>query len=379
MRLGERTRPYWHILLLFLFLYAALWGWMRGVRNIFPNNPPNVVPEMYMGIPRETNPWLEVWQRWDALHYQAIAERGYRAFSTALFTPPLFPLLMRLTALLFNMNTLAAGLFISALASLGCLIALYRIALFEFGEEKIAFQAVLFLASFPTAFFLFAPYSESLFLLGALLAIYYARKERWWSAGLWGALAALTRIPGTLLLVPLLYAAWQAQRSGQKNGWFAPALTAAGSILYPLYVWLILGESPLAILQANYARGGYLTLPGLNLLHAALRAWQGVLVEENLIELFFALLFLVLTVQVWRHLPPLYGLYSATLLLFFLARFGSPQPLVGMARYGLEIFPIFLYLATQARTPRIRRLILYLSWPGLLFFSAQFAIWGWVG
>lgn len=372
-------RPYWRILLLFLFLYAALWGWMRETRRIFPKNPPNVVPEMYMGIPQESNPWLEVWQRWDAPHYQAIAERGYRAFSTALFTPPLFPFLMRLTAPLFNMNTLAAGLFLAALASLGCLIALYRTTLFEFGEEKIAFQSLLFLLSFPTAFFLFAPYSESLFLLGAILAIYYARRERWWIAGLWGALAALARISGTLLLVPLCYAAWQAQRSGRRDGWWAPALTAAGSLLFPLYVRLILGESPLAILQANYARGGYLTLPGLNLLHAALRAWQGVLVEENLIELFFALLFLALTVQVWRHLPRLYGLYSVTLLLFFLARFGSPQPLVGIARYGLEIFPIFLYLGAQARRPWIRRLILYLSWPGLLFFSAQFAIWGWVG
>jgi hypothetical protein len=71
--------------------------------------------------------------------------------------------------------------------------------------------------------------------------------------------------------------------------------------------------------------------------------------------------------------------YAVTLMLLFLTRLGSPQPLVSMARYVIEIFPAFLVLAAWGRRPGINRLILYLSWLGLLFFSAQFAIWGWVG
>jgi hypothetical protein len=66
-------------------------------------------------------------------------------------------------------------------------------------------------------------------------------------------------------------------------------------------------------------------------------------------------------------------------MLLFVIRLGSPQPLVSMARYILEIFPAFLLLAIWSRSPWVNRLVLYLSLLGLLFFSAQFAIWGWVG
>src|SRR5207253_11323149 len=42
-------------------------------------------------------------------------------------------------------------------------------------------------------------------------AFFYAlRLERWWQAGLWGLLAAATRPPGVLLLVPFLMAWAQA-------------------------------------------------------------------------------------------------------------------------------------------------------------------------
>lgn len=373
------SKTFLRILLLFLVVNAALWTWMWAARQIFPGNPPGILPDMYKGVAPESNPWLEPWQRWDTLHYQAIAERGYGAFEDALFTPPLFPLLMRLTAPLFGGSTLASGLFVSGLAFLACLLAIHSTARFEFGSESDAFRTTLFLASFPTAFFLAAAYSESLFLLGAILCLYSTRKGQWLAAGLWGALAALTRTPGPFLVFPLAWAAWQAWRAGDWRGWLAPLLTGLGALVYPLYVWIGLGEPPTAILGALNARGGHLTLPGWNIVQAAGRVLQGQLVEENLIELFFTLLFIVLTVFIWKKLPRIYGVYAVTLLLLFLSRIGSPQPLVGMARYVLEIFPAFLLLSLWARNPWLNRLVLYLSWLGLLFFSAQFAIWGWVG
>jgi hypothetical protein len=367
------------VVLIFLLISGTLWVWMWGVRQVFPNNPPGIVLDMYKGVAPETNPWLEPWQRWDTPHYQAIAERGYGAFDSALFTPPLYPFLMRISAPLFGGNTLASGLFISGLALLGCLIALYQIALFEFGNRSDSFRAALFMASFPTAFFLAAVYSESLFLLGALMCLYSTRKHQWLASGLWGALAALTRTPGPFLVFPLAYAAWQAWRNREWRAWLAPFLTGLGALVYPLYVWIGLGKPPTAILDALNARGGHLTIPGWNLIEAAGHILHGQLLEENLIELSFTILFIVLTVFIWKKLPRIYGIYAAINMLLFLARIGSPQPLVSMTRYVLEIFPAFLILAAWARKPWANRLILYLSWLGLLFFAAQFAIWGWVG
>ena len=372
-------KPYSKILLLFLVVRLLLGVWMWGVRQAFPNDPSTVAPNMYKGVPLETNSWLEPWQHWDTPQYQAIALRGYKAFDTALFTPPLFPFLMGRTAPFFGGDTLAAGLFLSGLACLACLLAAYQIALYEFNDETKAFRAALYLAVFPTAFFLSAAYSESLFLMGAMFSIYFTRKQRWVAAGLCGALAALTRITGPLLVVPLAFAAWQAWRSGKWCAWLAPLLTGLGALVFPLYVWLGLHQSPFAILTASTTRGGRLTVPGWNLLVAAGRILHGQLVEENLLELSFTVLFILLTIFIWKKLPRIYGIYSVTLMLFFLARLGSPQPLVSMARYTLEVFPAFLLLAGWGASPRVNRLVLYLSLLGLLFFSAQFAMWGWVG
>jgi Gpi18-like mannosyltransferase len=345
------------ILLLFLVLRGLLAAWTWGVRGIFPDAFPEDPAPLYKGVAIEPNPWLEPWQRWDTPQYQAIAERGYAAFDTAYFTPPLFPYLMRWTAPLFGGNTLSAGLFVSGLAFLGCLLAIYPLARLELDDDHAAMRAVVYLAFFPAAVFLAAAYSESLFLLGAILCLYFLRKEQWLAAGLAGGFAALARIPGTLLFVPLAYAAWQAWKKGNRRGWLA--LAAMGLVLaaWYTYQWFVL----------------------LNILEAARRIVAGQLVIENSLELAFTLAFIVFTVFIWKKLPRVYGLYAAALMLFFLARMGSPQPLVSMARYCLEVFPVFLLLAAWGARPWVNRLILYISWIGLLFFSAQFAIWGWVG
>ncbi len=353
--------------------------WMWGVRQLIPNNPATITPAMYMGVPVETISWLEPWQRWDTPQYQAIATRGYAAFDTALFTPPLFPFLMGSLAPVFGGDTLASGLFISGLACLACLLAVFQIARDEGYEDHIAFRTALLLAVFPTAFFLSAAYSESLFLAGAMLSLYNARKQRWIAAGLWGALAALTRITGPFLVVPLAFAAWQAWRNREWRAWLAPLITGLGALIFPLYAWFGLRQSPAAILVASITRGGKLTLPGWNLLEAASRIFHGQLIKENSIELIFTAIFIVLTIFIWKKLPHLYGVYSVTLMLLFLARLGSPQPLVSMARYVLEFFPAFLLLAIWSRSAWVNRLVFYSSLLGLLFFSAQFAIWGWVG
>lgn len=383
MRTHRATPASWKttasILFLFLFTVGGLGLWMRFIRQAFPALPSTFTPDLYAGTAPETNPWLEPWQRWDTPQYQAIAERGYSAFETAFFTPPLFPYLMRWTAPLFGGNTLAAGLFVSGLAFLGCLLAIHRLARFELHDESAAMRTVVYLAFFPAAVFLVAAYNESLFLLGAILCLYWARKEQWLAAGLTGGFAALARLPGILLLLPLTYAAWEAWRRGLRRGWGAPL--SMGTILagWYAYQWIVLHQPPTAILTAQNQRGGYLTLPGLNIVEAFRRILTGQLVFENLLEVGFTLTFIVLTIFIWKKLARLYGLYAAALMLFFLSRMGSPQPLVSMTRYCLEIFPAFLLLAMWGSRPWVHRLILYLAWIGLLFFSAQFAIWGWVG
>jgi hypothetical protein len=366
------------VVVIFAAVHIILNVWMWGVAYVFPSATPEGLLNLYKGVAVETSPWLEPWQRWDTPQYQAIAERGYEAFDTALFTPPLYPFLMKWTAPIFSGNTLVSGLFISGMAFLACLMAVYQTTNFELKDEKAALRTTLYLASFPSALFLAAAYNESLFLLGAILSLYSARRTKWLAAGLWGAVAAVARTTGDLLIVPFVFAAWEASKNKDWRAWLAPILTGMGAFIFPVYAWLGLGHSPLDLLIAH-SRGGSFSIPGRNMVEAVSRILQGQLVEENMIELAFTLFFIVLTVFIWKKLPRLYGVYSVTLMLLFLARIGTPQPLVSMARYGLEIFPAFLVLGVWGGKPAINRFILYLSWLGLLFFSAQFTMWGWVG
>ena len=96
-------------------------------------------------------------------------------------------------------------------------------------------------------------------------------------------------------------------------------------------------------------------------------------------DLFFTILFIFGTILVWRRLPRVYGIYCATFMLVYLARYADTYPLLSMTRYVLALFPVFMALPLIDNSPWTKRLIIYVSMLGLLFLSAQFAIWGWVG
>lgn len=368
-------------LLVFTILWLTLWGWMRLVRFVYPGDlSPDAVLRPYMGVQPEGGPWLEVWQRWDVLHYQAIAERGYQAFDTSLFTPPLYPSLMHLFGAIVG-NTLLGGLLVSLLFCAASLIAFYRLAQFELEDEKLARQAVLVLAIFPTAFFLFAPYTESLFMLGSVLCLLALRRKHWLAAGLWGMLAASARLTGALILVPVLWAAWEEwkQSRGWKP-WLAPLLVALAAAAFPLYAWLGLGRSLLAPFQAQSARfhGGF-SFPGVNVVAAVHQVALGQFPLTNLLDVLFLLIFLGLGLLVWKRLPRVYGVYYLAFMALYLTRIAEVYPLLSMARYVLALFPAFLILALYGEHPILRRIIVYTSLFGALFLSAQYAIWGWVG
>ena len=88
----------------------------------------------------------------------------------------------------FGIVPIAAALAINTLA----LVIACRY-LYELGEDSIGAglgtRAVLFLVLFPTAVFLVVPYSEALFLAGAVPSFLFARRGRWLPAGFAAAVA----------------------------------------------------------------------------------------------------------------------------------------------------------------------------------------------
>lgn len=98
-------------------------------------------------------------------------------------------------------------------STLSCTLALallYILTQSYFGPAAAKWSVVA-LAAYPTALFLIAPYSESLFLALTLATFLAARERRWWLAGGLGFLAGLARPNGMIISAALLLA-WKEWR-----------------------------------------------------------------------------------------------------------------------------------------------------------------------
>ena len=147
-------------------------------------------------------------RQWDGLWYRLVAIEGYEGSSAKAAFWPLYPWTIRVVHNLFGISYETASYLIANLCFVIALILLYRLVIIDF-NQKIAYTTLWAMAIFPTALFFSAAYTESPFLMlmvGALLA---ARLQRWWLAGVIGALAALTRSYGMFLVLPFAVLMWQ--------------------------------------------------------------------------------------------------------------------------------------------------------------------------
>lgn len=367
---------------------------------------------------------LGVWSHWDGEWYLRIAQNGYQSNDSTSAFFPIFPIVVKAVGFLLGENYLLAGVLVSSIATLVVFILLYELVKRDF-NRNIASRTTLYLAVFPTAFFLLAIYSEALFLALVLAAFLVARHYRnWWLAALLVALATLTRSWGIALVVPFAWEWWQQQpnlvlhfrrqlpttRSRQATRGVTvrvearPALKSGMTLLIApilaLAAWflfngLALGDPFNFIkIQSEYPWNRHTAWPweaiwkGATLFFAS-RGPDGFLPsapreDPNLIDfpffLFFALLFLIACWQTWRkQLPTAYLLYFGLGLLFPLLSPTPKQPLLSFPRFGLILFPAFILLAQWGvRWCWLHYLYLYVALLLLSLFFGRFANWYWV-
>src|ERR1044072_7184265 len=128
---------------------------------------------------------LAVWERWDTLYYMRIAGAGYSATDGTTTFHPLFPWLARPFVLLGGPPVVGL-LLVSSCATLLVYPLFERLAAMDHDRVKARTATFLFVF-WPVSYVLYLPYSESLWLLFAVLCFLYARKNRWWAAGVTGA------------------------------------------------------------------------------------------------------------------------------------------------------------------------------------------------
>ncbi len=349
------------------------------------------------GDPLEPPGSLNYWAHWDGAWYSEIATQGYGARapeSTAFF--PLYPMLLRFGNALPGGPALW-GVLISLLCTVFALFFVYRVAENLYGV-RAAKAATLALAFFPTAFFLNAVYTESLFLALTAGAVWAARVRRnLVFAGVFGALAAATRSLGVLLLIPLLFEWLRYRREFGVSGLTGLALVPAGLVGYALFLRERFGDPLVFARQQNAYWERELTNPLTTMWEAWHTAGDGLryvldpstlflgapagpsLEASNTLNLAFLILFLLLIIVGFAVLPPGLSIYAFLLISLPVLTPAPEFPLMSLPRFMLGAFPVFFvigYLFSRVRPA----LILYLLMSGALgvALTALFTTWRWV-
>ena len=205
-----------------------------------------------------TSPFWDTFARYDTGHFEGIAWGGYAPLAggrsnIAYF--PVYPLLIRAVGRLFGRHHAVyfiSGIGIAWASFILAMIALYALARLDLSPRR-AERAVLLTTIFPFAFFFGVAYSESTFLLFAVLAFYGFRTRRWMLGGLCGAMATATRVPGIMMMPALAWIAWQttsttstssAESTRRDRMWagFALAIAASGFGAYCFYIYWLTGN-----------------------------------------------------------------------------------------------------------------------------------------
>jgi hypothetical protein len=300
-------------------------------------------------------PLVGVWQRWDACWYAKIATFGYEPFENSIAFWPLFPLLTGIVSRLIGTGLVAlAGLIVAGVSFIAAIEGLRRLVGRDFSPE-IANRTILAISFFPTAFFFFAPFTESLFLALSVWTMIGARERRWLLVLVAGFLASLTRIQGLFLMLPI---AWEAAMAWRENGVRAGRLMgpidarlllSAAAALAPLAAFgaflmfgiFVVGKSPL---DTQDAWGGRNFHPPWDVVTAS---WNWAIDRHDplqVLNLATLIGFGLAVIAGLRRLPVAYSLIAIPQVALLATRI-QPTPLGSTVRYLMVVFPVFILLA----------------------------------
>ncbi|MBW3595436.1 MAG: hypothetical protein KY391_07635 [Actinobacteria bacterium] len=295
---------------------------------------------------------LDMWHRWDAVHFTDIATFGYFASETdpnaaAFF--PLFPLLIDgLMAIGFDPRL--AAMLITFVASIVAGAYLYKLADLEVGEGA-GRRALLYLFLFPTAVFLVAPYSEALFLAGAIAAFYYARRASWYLVAIPAAVAMGARLAGLFVLVGLAVE-FLRQRDFSLQRLAAGAVAGALGLLPLLLYGLFLSRAAGSFFEfkdAQYRGWSRMVVSPIESFLATWNTWGGSYPANWVfawrVEILAALVGLFFTLWAFRER---YWAYAAYMLVTLGVLMTSTW-YFSIPRMLLSLFPIPILLAHYTR------------------------------
>ncbi len=399
-RAGEYRAPLAAYLVHLVLVFAAVSVAVAGFSAQEPTGAIGYTPPPMTGPARYL---IEPLANWDGQWYSLIALHGYwendpvpDPMAAAFW--PLYPLLLRAGRWLTGWEVATVGVLLSNGAFLIALALLYRLVRLEYGAP-VAKRAVWALALCPMAFFFSAVYTESLFLLCTVGAIYYGRTGRWGRAAALGFLGGLTRNTGVLVLLPLGWFLLR-QHGWDPRRWWAQGLQVALIALAPLlfmgYQARVSGDffvtvhvqrkftremmPPWQTVRAGFREFDPLWFRGTTCVETRGRIGPVACVAELrrqdipfnatlMLAVFLLLPYLLLRVR------PAYSLYTLAGLAVPLSNPWGTDPFATLPRFAMVLFPLFIALALLLRHRWLFGAVLALSALAMVGLLIQFSTW----
>lgn len=339
----------------------------------------------YEGIeaPPTATHWLyaENLNRFDAGWYQQIALYGYTSERAVFF--PLYPLLVRIASWVVPNIVWAASL-VSLVATLFAAWFLCAWIEAEFHDQNRAVETAWWLLFFPTGFFLFAPYSESLFIALLSFILWKMGKGSTFTVTIAAILLSLTRLLGVVVAV-LFVGDWWRRR--HEHGALTQCVTRcigaiSGLVAYMLYLDVHFGDA-LAFIhsQSQWNRN---VLPSFgsviarwiqygNEFFLVYQVGNGAPIASRIIDIVFFLGAVVFAIYVARRWRLEYGLWMVAMLVPALVS----GTMLSMPRYILPL--IFIPASIAVFFSELQKQWLRVVWvSSWTLFVALFSMRYWI-
>jgi hypothetical protein len=345
--------------------------------DLLPIHPPTgFIDQAISPLP----PSIEKLIRWDAHWYTFIAGQGYNEKSIVFF-PILIILINFLSHLGLPLAT-AGFLLCNLFAFLSFWIMDLTFSL-DYSEKTVLYSLLSY-AVMPTSFFLNSIYTEPLFITFSLASVYFARRDRWWYAGISSALTTLTRNLGVFLLLFFLCEFFKKQPSPRKNfskiiPLFFPPIAL---VLFMIYNQYLLGN-PLAFVTTQQNWGRHFEFPWNNLwgnipltFTSNFYNQPGAGLDSFTVTITaFGLLYLTFSPR--SSIRTSYLLLGWLWFLIPLSSTAPGLPLYSMSRFVLPVFPLYLLFGQLPKS--LFYSYLCISTFSLVICSALFMNWYWLG
>src|SRR5258708_26198010 len=231
---------------------------MKLVKNILPIALLTLIPTLILwaffyfkvpqvnSIPLPTQGMATIVANYDGPLYLVVAKTLYdnNAIKTNFQFPlpveyyaahfPLFPVLIRGLGLITK-NFPYAMLAVTILSSFLALFFFHKLIRQFAGESHALFLTAVF-AIFPARWLIVRSIGspEPLFIASIIASIYYFDKRKYWLAGVWGAVATLTKSPGILLFLAYIIASVLPQLKSLATKKFTLWIRALDLKKYPI-------------------------------------------------------------------------------------------------------------------------------------------------